>query len=77
LPDLRYCPGFCLEGLRKLTEIFSSGSPASSGHLNPGFPELGKLTNHLTTKRAKSSRRKCRGKVKGKKKKCQVEIRKY
>jgi hypothetical protein len=66
LPNLRYCPRIYLDGLRKLTEICSPGSPAPNGDLNPGFPEFGNVTNHLTKKSARSSRRKCYGKVKGK-----------
>jgi hypothetical protein len=40
-PNLRYYPGFCLEGLRKIRKTLSGEDSRSSGrYLNPGPPEF-------------------------------------
>jgi hypothetical protein len=45
-PNLRYCSGICLEGLRKTTKIISQASRSPGRDLNPGSPvyEAGELT---------------------------------
>jgi hypothetical protein len=37
--NLRYCPGICLEGLRKITKNINQDNRSLGRDLNPGPPE--------------------------------------
>jgi hypothetical protein len=47
-PNLRYCPGICLDGLRKTTKKLSQDSKSVGRDLNPGPPDY--KTGVLTTR---------------------------